>query len=197
MLFLTDIKCGIWIWPCTSLLTLGKKRGNHCCMSFNMQHGLVGSRKGFGFMEINYIPSLGFVFQSGIYFPETCFLNIRLLGCKTAFGEESGLERGQLVCGTSESPAARWDVGGKETGSWSWRHFNTRSVVCLSVVGFQHFPSEALVSEASHFLTALPYATLQTCAPKSLEWPYFRWNSWIHKSRAEPHGVMIVVTENL
>lgn len=50
---------------------------------------------------------------------KTCFLNIRMLACKTAFGEESGLESGQLVCGTSESPAVLWDVGGREAGSCS------------------------------------------------------------------------------
>lgn len=65
------------------------------------------------------------------------------------------------------------------------------SVVCLSVVGLQHFLSEASVSEASHLFSALPYAALQTCAPESLDWHSSRRNSWIRQSRAEPHSRMM------
>jgi hypothetical protein len=71
--FLTDIKCEFGRWLCISFITLDKRRKKHCCRRFNLQHRLVCPRHAFGFMEMKYIPSLGFVFQSGVYFQKHVF----------------------------------------------------------------------------------------------------------------------------
>lgn len=85
-----------------------------------------------------------------------------------------------------EQTAGVWDMRVLQfCGTWEGKKLEAvakgisppGSVVCLSVVGLQHFLSEASVSDASHLFRAFPYAALQTCAPESLDWHSSRRNS--------------------
>lgn len=121
--FLQILSVSFHMWTYHSFTPLGKRKGNHCSMWFNLQHILVCSWYSFGCHLDQIHPQLKFLFSKQAYiFLKTCFLNIRMLERKAAFGEELGQEHGQLVCGTVERPAALPGVGGKQTGSWSRRH---------------------------------------------------------------------------
>ena len=187
----------MWTYP--SFTPLGKRKGNHCSMWSDLQHILVCSWYSVGCHLDQIHPQLKFLFSKQAYtFLKTCFLNIRMLERKAAFGEELGQEHGQLVCGTVERPAALPGVGGKQTGSWSWRHFNTGCVVCLSAVGMRGSPSESSVCEAVPSFSALSYATQWRWKTERV-WAlaHVSWKAWLHKSWTPPRCMLTGAERNL